>query len=51
MQLRSPLAIAAERFGRKETLSPILIPTMYKLIDEQLKLSHKVIDVMAEQTN
>ena len=43
-RLRNQLVIA-EYFG-KENLSPVLIPTMSKDTDEQLKLAHKVIDVV-----
>ena len=38
--------IAAENFAREENLSPVLIPTMSKELDEQLKLAHKVVDVV-----
>ena len=46
MQLRKQLVNAAEKFAREEMLTPVLIPTMYKDIDEQLKLAHKVFDVV-----
>ena len=41
MQLRSQLVIAADNFAREENLSRVLIPTLSKDMDEQLKLSHK----------
>ena len=47
MQLMNELVIAAENFARKENLTPVLIPTRSKDIDEQLKLAHKVVDVVA----
>ena len=43
MQLRNPLVNAAENFARKENLTPVLIPTMSKEMDEQLKRAHKEI--------
>ena len=46
MRLRKQLAIAAENFGREENLSQVLIPTMSKDVDEQLKLDHEMIDVV-----
>ena len=45
MRLRNQLVNAAENFARKENLTPVLIPTMCK--DEQLKLAHKVVDLVA----
>ena len=46
MRLRNHLVIAAENFAREENLSPVLIPRMSKDMDEQLKLAHKVVDVV-----
>ena len=46
MQLRNQLVNAAENFAREENLTPVLIPTMFKDMDEQLKLAHKVVDVV-----
>ena len=46
MRLRNQLVKAAENFAREEILSPVLIHTMSKVMDEQLKLSHKVVDVV-----
>ena len=46
MCLKNQLVIATENFGREENLSPELIPTMSKDMDEQLKLAHKAVDVM-----
>ena len=45
-QLRNQMVIAAENCGREENLSPVLIPIWSKDKDEQLKLSHKVVDVV-----
>ena len=46
MRLRSQLVNAAENFAREEKLTPVLIPTMSKNMDEQLKLAHKVVDLV-----
>ena len=40
------LVTAAKNFAREENLTPVLIPTMSKDMDEQLKLAHKVVDVV-----
>ena len=47
MQLRKQLVIIVENFAREENLSPVLIPTMSKDIDEQLKLAHNAVEVVA----
>ena len=46
LRLRNQLLISAENFAREENLSPVLIPTLSKDMDEQLKLSHKVVGVV-----
>ena len=46
MRLRNQLVIAAENFARVEYLTPVLIPTMSKDMDEQLKLAHKLVYVV-----
>ena len=47
MRLRNQLVNAAENFAREEKLIiPVLIPTMSRDMDEQLKLAHKVVDVV-----
>ena len=46
MRLSNQLVNAAEHFAREENLTPVLIPTMSKDIAEQLKLAHKVVDVV-----
>ena len=46
MRLRNRLVNAAENFAREENLTPVLIPTTSKDMDEQLKLAHKVVDVV-----
>ena len=48
IRLRNQLVIAAENFSGEEDLSSVLIPTMSNDMDEQLKLAHKVIDVVDE---
>ena len=50
MRLRNQLVNAAENFTREENLTPLLIPTMSRDMDEQLKLAHKVADVV-DRTN
>ena len=46
MRLRNQLVNAAENFAREENLTPVLIPTMSKDMDEQPKLAHKVVEVV-----
>ena len=46
MRLRNQLVIAAENFARLEDFTPMLIPTLSKDMDEQLKLARKVFDVV-----
>ena len=46
MRLGNQLVNAAENFAREENLTPVLVPTMSKDLDEQLKLAHKVVDVV-----
>ena len=46
MRLRSQLVDAAENFAQEENLTPVLIPRMSKDLDEQLKLAHKLVDVV-----
>ena len=46
MQLRNRLVIAGKNFAREGNLSQVLIPSMFKEMDEHLKLSHKVTDVV-----
>ena len=50
MQLRHQLVNAAENFAREENLTPMLLPTMSRDMDEQLKQSDKVVDVV-DRTN
>ena len=46
MQPRNQLVIAAENFGSEENMSLVLIPTLSKDMDDQLKLVHKTADVV-----
>ena len=46
MPLRYQLVNAAKNFAREDNLTPVLTATMSKDMDEQLKLAHKVVDVM-----
>ena len=50
MRLRNQLVKTAEHFAREENLTPVLIPTMSRVMDEQLKLAHEVVDVV-DRTN
>ena len=50
MRLRNQLVKAAESFAREENLTPLLIPTMSRDVDEQLRLANKVVDVV-DRTN
>ena len=50
MRLRNQLVNAAKNFAREENLTPVPIPTMSRDMDEQLKLAHKVVDVV-DRTN
>ena len=43
---RNQLVVAADNFLREQNLSPILQSTLSKDLEEQLKLVHKVIDVV-----
>ena len=43
---RNQLVVAADNFTREENLSPVLQSTLSKDMEEQLKLVHKVIDVV-----
>ena len=45
-RLRNQLDNAAEYFAREENLTPVLIPTKSKDMDEQLKMAYKVVDVV-----
>ena len=45
-RLRNQPVNATENFARQGDLTPVLIPTMSKDIDEQLKLAHKIVDVV-----
>ena len=50
MRLRNELVNAAENFAGEENLTPVLIPTKSRDMDEQLKLAHKVVDLV-DRTN
>ena len=50
VRLRNQLVNALEKFAREENLTPVLIPTMSRDMDEQLKLAHEVVDVV-DRTN
>ena len=43
---RNQLVVAADNFLREKNLSPLLQSTLSKDMEEQLKLAHKVIDVV-----
>ena len=46
MRLRNQLVNATENFAREEKLTPVLIRTMSKDMEEQLELAHRVVDVV-----
>ena len=46
MRQRNQLVVAADNFLREQNLSPVLQSTMSKDMEEQLKLVHKMIDVV-----
>ena len=46
MRLRNQLVNPAENFATEKNLTPLLIPTMSKDLDEQLNLAHKVVDLV-----
>ena len=50
MRLRNQLVNASENFAREENVTPVLIPTRSRDMDEQLKQAHKVVDVV-DRTN
>ena len=43
---RNQLVVAADNFLREQNLSPVLQSTLSKDMEEQLKLVHKVVDVV-----
>ena len=43
---RCQLVVAADNFRREQNLSPVLQSTLFRDMEEQLKLVHKVIDVV-----
>ena len=46
MRLRNQLVNAAENFAKEEKWTSVLIPKVSEDMDEQLKLAHKVVDVV-----
>ena len=50
LRLRNQLVNAAENFTKQENLTPVLIPTLFKGMGEQLRLAHKFADV-ADRAN
>ena len=50
LRLRNQLVNAAENFAREENLTLVLIPLISRDMDGQLKLAHKVVDVV-DRTN
>ena len=45
-RLRNEQVNATENFAREENFTPVLIPTMSKDMYDQLKLAHKIVDVV-----
>ena len=50
MRLTNQLVNAAENFAREKNFTPVLIPTMSRDMDDQLKLAHKEVDLV-DRTN
>ena len=50
MRFRNQLVNTAEKIAREENLTPVLKPTLSKRMDEQIKLCHKVVDLV-DRTN
>ena len=50
MRLRNQVVSAAGNFAKEEMLTPVLMTTMSEEMDEQLKLAHKVVDLV-DRTN
>ena len=46
MRLWIQLVNAAKNFAREENLTTLLIPTMSEDLNEQVRLAHKVVDVV-----
>ena len=46
MQLRNELVLAAQNFAGEKKLSQVLIPTLSKDVVKQLKLAHKLVDIL-----
>ena len=46
LRLRNQLENTAEKVAGEETLTPVVIPTMCKNLDEQLKLAHMLVDIV-----
>ena len=46
LRLRNQLVDAVENFAREKNLTLVLTPTMSKDMDKQLKLAHKVVDLV-----
>ena len=46
MRLRNQLVNATESFAAGEILTPVLIPTISKDMDQPIKLAHNVVDVV-----
>ena len=46
LRLRNQLVNAAENFDREKNLTPVLIPKMSRDTDKQLKLAHKLVEVV-----
>ena len=46
IRLRNEVVILAENYGREENLFPLLIPTTSQDKLEQIKLAHKLVDIV-----
>ena len=45
-RLSNQLVIAAENIAREKNVPPVVTPALSKDMDEQLRLAHKVVDVV-----
>ena len=49
MNVKNQLIIPAENFGKCRNLTPVQNTTMSKEMERQIKLVHKVVDILARQ--
>ena len=49
MSVKNLLVIAVENLGKHRNLTTVQITTMSKVMERQIKLVHKVVDILARQ--